>query len=134
MYGCSQNSFQKKFALEQLGSFFMCNSSYVCTLYTKKKETKPKPTKPNQTKPNQTKPNQNKPNQIKLNLTKPNQIKPNQTKLAASCTVYRTVLAMSNQHSFKIESFRFSAFVPKKIKYSSLKQNSGSKQNVFYQN
>jgi hypothetical protein len=27
------------------------------------------------------------------------------------------VLAMSNQRSFKIESFRFAAFVPKKIQY-----------------
>ena len=27
------------------------------------------------------------------------------------------LLAMSNQRSFKIENFRFSAFVPKKIEY-----------------
>jgi hypothetical protein len=27
------------------------------------------------------------------------------------------VVAMSNQRSFKIESFRFAAFVPKKIEY-----------------
>ncbi len=41
---------------------------------------------------------------------------------------------MSNQRSFKIGSFRFVAFVPKKIEYNSFfKQNSGSKQNIFNQ-
>ncbi len=33
------------------------------------------------------------------------------------CYVSEPVLAMSNQRSFKIESFRFGAFVPKKIEY-----------------
>jgi hypothetical protein len=38
-----------------------------------------------------------------------------QSLLANSALVYESQLAMSNQRSFKIGSFRFAAFVPKKI-------------------
>jgi hypothetical protein len=46
----------------------------------------------------------------------------------------RKELAMSNRRSFKIKSFRFAAFVPKKdCIYLCLKQTTGLKRNVFYQ-